>query len=71
MMWLKACPRCGTGALYLDEDNQLHCMQCGHVQHSMTDPRVTAEMVRLLGTGEGAGPDLELYVQEQLQTAAN
>ena len=71
MMWLTACLRCETGALYLDEDNQRHCMQCGHVQYSRTDPRAAAELVRLLGADGPSGPDAALYLQEQLQTAAS
>lgn len=34
MIWIKTCPRCTTGDLYLDEDSSRHCMQCGHIQHS-------------------------------------
>ena len=71
MMWLNACPRCETGTLYLDEDNERHCMQCGHIQYSSTDPRAASELVRLLGTDEGAGSDMARYLRQQLQTAAN
>ena len=71
MMWLNACPRCETGALYLDEDNERHCMQCGHIQYPLTDPRAASELVRLLATDDGVGSGMALFLREQLQTAAN
>ena len=71
MMWLKACPRCETGALYLDEENEQHCMQCGHIQYELTDQRAARELVRLLTPDDGTGSDIAVYLQEQLQTAAN
>lgn len=70
MMWLKACPRCETGALYLDEDNERHCMQCGYIQHSLTDPRAARELVRLLTTDDGTGSNIAPHLREQLLTAA-
>ena len=33
MFWLKTCPRCTTGDMYLDEDSSRHCMQCGLIQY--------------------------------------
>lgn len=70
MMWLKACPRCETGALYLDEDNERHCMQCGYIQRSLTDPTAAHELARLLAIGDGTGSDTAPYVREQLLAAA-
>ena len=37
MVWLKSCPRCQNGDMYLDEDSCKHCMQCGHVANT-TNP---------------------------------
>ena len=31
MVWIKSCPRCEQGDMYLDEDDCEHCMQCGFV----------------------------------------
>ena len=48
MMWLKACPRCKTGDLYLDGDNSRHCMQCGHIQHSVDQIAIAYDLARVL-----------------------
>ena len=47
MMWLKACPRCNTGDVTLDEDGDKFCLQCGYVQASSAAPSVV-KVVRLL-----------------------
>ena len=38
-MWLKACPRCQRGDMYLDEDDCRHCMHCGYIANT-TNPAV-------------------------------
>ena len=44
MYWLKSCPRCSTGDMYLDEDDCKHCIQCGYVdtaaREKIVDPLV-------------------------------
>ena len=35
-MWFKSCPRCNNGDMYLDEDNDRHCMQCGFKEYWST-----------------------------------
>ena len=47
-MFLKACPRCKKGGMYLDEDNYKHCMQCGHIQYRSAELAVEEELKRLL-----------------------
>ena len=71
MLWLNACVRCETGALSLDENNERHCLQCGHIQYSLTDPRAASELVRLLKTDDGTGSDTALDLRQPLQTAGN
>lgn len=51
MIWTNSCPRCIQGALYLDEDNSKHCLQCGYVRHSPIDTSAAVELARLLGLG--------------------
>lgn len=60
MIWTNACPRCKQGALYLDEDDSKHCLQCGYVHHLPVDPTPAIEMARLLGLSR---------VEEGLMTA--
>lgn len=56
MTYLKACPRCKQGDMYLDEDDCRHCLQCGHIQYS-TDASLfafnLAHFPRLDGTTHG------------------
>ena len=52
MMFLRACPRCKQGDLYLDEDNARHCFQCGHVQHTADASPLVSEIAGLFGTGD-------------------
>ena len=49
MIWTKSCPRCKEGALYLDEDDSKHCLQCGYVRHSPVDTTAAIALARLLG----------------------
>ena len=49
MIWLKTCPRCKSGDMYLDEDDSKHCMQCGHVHYSRDSAVVAFELARFLG----------------------
>lgn len=37
MLWVKSCPRCENGYMYLDKDDCKHCVQCGHVANT-TNP---------------------------------
>lgn len=56
MTWLKACPRCKQGDMYLDEDNCGHCHQCGRIQYSTDASLFTfnlAQFSRLGGTADG------------------
>ena len=34
------CPRCRTGKLFPNEDNDLECYICGHIRYSVTDVKV-------------------------------
>ena len=52
MLWLKACPRCQTGDLYLDEDDSKHCMQCGHIQYAANSAGILAGLSELV-TAQG------------------
>ena len=52
MLFLKACPRCQTGDLYLDEDDSKHCMQCGHIQHAANSGGILAGLAELV-TAQG------------------
>ena len=47
MMWLKACPRCTNGDMYLDEDQLKHCMQCGFIQGSVDVTTAQEELARI------------------------
>ena len=47
MMWLKACPRCKTGDVTLDQDGDRSCLQCGVVLASSAAPSVV-NVVKLL-----------------------
>ena len=38
MFWLNACPRCKHGAVYLDGDDSIHCVNCGFVQYRTLTP---------------------------------
>ena len=51
MMWLKSCPRCTNGDMYLDEDNLKHCMQCGFVQGYIDVTTAQLALTRFLGSG--------------------
>ena len=51
MMWLKACPRCTNGDMYLDEDELKHCMQCGFIQGSVDVTSPQLELARFLAAG--------------------
>ena len=48
MFMFKACPRCQTGDLYLDEDDSKHCMQCGHIQHAANSGGILAGLSELV-----------------------
>ncbi len=50
MMWLKACPRCTDGAMYLDEDQLKHCMQCGFILSSVDATTAQLELAKFLGS---------------------
>ena len=54
MMWLKACPRCTNGDMYLDEDELRHCMQCGFIQGSVYGKNAQEELARFLSSGSAA-----------------
>jgi hypothetical protein len=53
MMWLKSCPRCEKGDMYLDQDDSRHCMQCGYVQASGRQTEASARLAILLGFDGG------------------
>ena len=53
MLWLRSCTRCQTGALYLDEDDTKHCMQCGHVQHGANGGGILAGLSELVAAQGG------------------
>ncbi len=44
MMWLKSCPRCKTGDLYIQKDwfgPYIQCLQCGYMK-DLKEPVMTA-----------------------------
>ena len=49
MIWFKACQRCQTGDVHLDEDNSRHCFQCGYIQYDRSSRNMLAELSELLG----------------------
>ncbi len=53
MFLFKACPRCQTGDLHLDEDDSKHCMQCGHVQHGANGGGILAGLSELVAAQGG------------------
>ena len=60
MVWLKECPRCKNGDLYLDEDGCRNCMQCGYVQYPAEAAAGAIERARLqLGLPSTAVLELE------------
>ncbi len=45
MMWLKSCPRCETGDMFLDGDQYgmfRQCIQCSHIQDLVHKSEVAA-----------------------------
>ena len=52
MMYLKSCPRCETGDMYLDEDNSRHCFQCGYVQAGPAGADRLADLLQTIATEE-------------------
>lgn len=50
MMWLKSCPRCATGDMYLDEDDARHCLQCGYTQESAVSTASSGDVAAVLET---------------------
>ena len=65
MMWLKACPRCKQGDMYMDEDDCKRCWQCGYVQGSTTSRAISPAVARWFGIDDGrTGP------VEQVQAVA-
>ena len=48
MMWLKSCPRCKLGDVTLDEDGDRLCLQCGHIQRSVSEPALAPETAKPL-----------------------
>ena len=52
MMQLKACPKCKQGDLYQDEDDCMHCMQCGYILYRREDPYTLYKLSQFLG-GDG------------------
>jgi uncharacterized protein (DUF983 family) len=32
-MWVKECPRCTEGDVFIDQDGFKHCVTCGHIQY--------------------------------------
>ncbi|MBM3933695.1 MAG: hypothetical protein FJ319_05255 [SAR202 cluster bacterium] len=60
MMWLKSCPRCSTGDMYLDEDDQKHCFQCGF----------TATRYAASGVSDDPGGDAHADEYERMKARA-
>ena len=59
MVWLKECPRCKNGDLYLDQDDCRHCMQCGYVQYPAAAPHAVERARLKLGLGSTGVRNLE------------
>ena len=36
MIWFKSCHRCKRGDMTFDEDGDRLCLQCGHIQRSVS-----------------------------------
>ena len=52
MMDLKACPKCKRGDMYMDEDDCMHCMQCGYIRYRRENPFTLFKLTQFLG-GDG------------------
>ena len=48
MLWLRSCPRCENGDMYLDGDENRHYMQCGYVQESTSQTGASARLALAL-----------------------
>ena len=58
MMWFKSCPRYDNGDMYLDEDDEKHCMQCGYTQSTGAALALSPEFARLLTIAEATAATL-------------
>ncbi len=58
MLWLKSCPRCQTGDMYLNEDNEKHCMQCGYTHGSAPALALSPEFAHLLAVDDATAATL-------------
>ena len=70
MIWFKACPRCKSGDLHLDEDNCKHCLQCGYTQRTRNGTLVALELALLFGTGDGGKEQMASEATEQATAIA-
>ena len=52
MMLLKSCPRCKQGDLYLNGDDDKHCLQCGYVEYQTSNALLAIDLERFLGGNE-------------------
>ena len=50
MLWLRSCPRCQTGDLYLDGDDSKHCLQCGYIDYQTGGSSALVDLEQALQT---------------------